>query len=67
MSKRIERVGMDLEMEVMRRCARELEKLPVRARIRVADWIQQSALDTEVPEPPLTDPNKKQQDIFPGG
>lgn len=45
MGKRIERTGMELEMEVMRQCAERLKKLPRAARCRVADWLQQSALD----------------------
>ena len=51
MANRIVRTGMDLEMEVMRKCARELKLLPQAARMRVADWLQQSALDIEANTP----------------
>ena len=55
---------MDLEMEVMRKCARELKLLPSAARMRVADWLQQSALDIEANTP---GPDPRQPELFERG
>ena len=65
MSKRVERTGMALEMEIMRQCAERLQKLPKAARCRVADWLQQSALDAEEAPPQAVD--TKQAELFPSG
>lgn len=59
---RKQRQGMDLEMEVMRICARELKKLPASARVRVADWLRESAMD----EPQAFGDDPRQAQLFGG-
>lgn len=63
MGKRLQRTGTELELFVMQQCERALRSLPKAARCRVADWLQQSALDSEE-KAPEKDPN--QREIFGG-
>ena len=66
MGKRLQRIGIDLEMEVLRICARELMRLPEDARQNAVDWLQKRVVPRQSAGAPVV-PDPNQPELFPGG